>query len=196
MKMISFISKGSNNVSFTYTIKKEEENMKDKIRNRKKLLLVIIIITVLAILFLSGFSLGKAYSKTDIQGISKIAEPILDVENGSKIQINNKNTEGNYEFKVKNFKQDDNRTILTDVGMNYYIEVLNTPHEAIELELYRGDEKIDLVQNKTKTFFMSKDIEQEDSYIMKIKYNKNLNKSMSDIMQELQIKVHAEQEKA
>ncbi len=169
--------------------------MKDKIRNRKKLLLVIIIITVLAILFLSGFSLGKAYSKTDIQGISKIAEPILDVENGSKIQINNKNTEGNYEFKVKNFKQDDNRTILTDVGMNYYIEVLNTPHEAIELELYRGDEKIDLVQNKTKTFFMSKDIEQEDSYIMKIKYNKNLNKSMSDIMQELQIKVHAEQEK-
>ncbi len=170
--------------------------MKDKIRNRKKLLLVIIIITVLAILFLSGFSLGKAYSKTDIQGISKIAEPILDVENGSKIQINNKNTEGNYEFKVKNFKQDDNRTILTDVGMNYYIEVLNTPHEAIELELYRGDEKIDLVQNKTKTFFMSKDIEQEDSYIMKIKYNKNLNKSMSDIMQELQIKVHAEQEKA
>ncbi len=169
--------------------------MKDKIKNRKKLLLVIIIITVLAILFLSGFSLGKAYSKTDIQGISKIAEPILDVENGSKIQINNKNTEGNYEFKVKNFKQDDNRTILTDVGMNYYIEVLNTPHEAIELELYRGDEKIDLVQNKTKTFFMSKDIEQEDSYIMKIKYNKNLNKSMSDIMQELQIKVHAEQEK-
>lgn len=169
--------------------------MKDKIRNRKKLLLVIIIITVLAILFLSGFSLGKAYSKTDIQGISKIAEPILDVENGSKIQINNKNTEGNYEFKVKNFKQDDNRTILTDVGMNYYIEVLNIPHEAIELELYRGDEKIDLVQNKTKTFFMSKDIEQEDSYIMKIKYNKNLNKSMSDIMQELQIKVHAEQEK-
>lgn len=170
--------------------------MKDKIRNRKKLLLVIIIITVLAILFLSGFSLGKAYSKTDIQGISKIAEPILDVENGSKIQINNKNTEGNYEFKIKNFKQDDNRTILTDVGMNYYIEVLNTPHEAIELELYRGDEKIDLVQNKTKTFFMSKDIEQEDSYILKIKYNKNLNKSMSDIMQELQIKVHAEQEKA
>lgn len=170
--------------------------MKDKIRNRKKLLLVIIIMTVLAILFLSGFSLGKAYSKTDIQGISKIAEPILDVENGSKIQINNKNTEGNYEFKVKNFKQDDNRTILTDVGMNYYIEVLNTPHEAIELELYRGDEKIDLVQNKTKTFFMSKDIEQEDSYILKIKYNKNLNKSMSDIMQELQIKVHAEQEKA
>lgn len=170
--------------------------MKDKIKNRKKLLLVIIIITVLAILFLSGFSLGKAYSKTDIQGISKIAEPILDVENGSKIQINNKNTEGNYEFKVKNFKQDDNRTILTDVGMNYYIEVLNTPHEAIELELYRGDEKIDLVQNKTKTFFMSKDIEQEDSYILKIKYNKNLNKSMSDIMQELQIKVHAEQEKA
>lgn len=170
--------------------------MKNKIPNRKKLLLSIIIITVLAILFLSGFSLGKAYSKTDIQGISQIAEPILNVENGSKIQISNKNTEGNYEFKVKNFKQDDNGTTLTDVEMNYYIEVLNTPHEAIELELYRGDEKIDLIQNKTKTFFMPKDIEKEDSYVMKIKYNKNLNKSMSDIMQELQIKVHAEQEKA
>ena len=43
---------------------------------------------------------------------------------------------------------------------------------------------------------MVKDIEQEDKYKIKIKYNEKSNISMEDIIQELQIKVHSQQKQS
>ena len=143
--------------------------MKNKIKQRKKLI-IIMIIALIIILFFIGFSFGKTYSKTDIQGSSEIAKPIMKVENSSKINITNQNQEGIYEFKIKNFEDENN---ITSVEMEYYIEILTDISDLIEIELYKNDQLIEIENNRTKTFNMVKDIEQEDKYKIKIKYNKN-----------------------
>ena len=155
--------------------------MKNKIKQRKKLIITMIIVLII-ILFFIGFSFGKTYSKTDIQGSSEIAKPIMKVENSSKINITNQNQEGIYEFKIKNFEDENN---ITSVEMEYYIEILTDISDLIKIE-----------NNRNKTFNMVKDIEQEDKYKIKIKYNEKSNSSMEDIIQELQIKVHSQQKQS
>lgn len=166
--------------------------MKNKIKQRKKLI-IIMIIALIIILFFIGFSFGKTYSKTDIQGSSEIAKPIMKVENSNKINITNQNQEGIYEFKIKNFEDENN---ITSVEMEYYIEILTDISDLIKIELYKNDQLIEIENNRTKTFNMVKDIKQEDKYKIRIKYNEKSNISMEDIIQELQIKVHSQQKQS
>lgn len=140
--------------------------------------------------------MGKAYSRTDINGDTEIANPIIKVEYGNPINITNKNQEGIYEFKVKNYEETINlEKNITQVGLNYYIEILNPIDKSIKIELYKNEEKIEFNGNKTETFYMPKNVEKIDNYKMIITYNKKDNINMIDIIQELQIKVHSEQEK-
>ena len=160
--------------------------MKNKVKQRKKLI-IIMIIALIIILFFIGFSFGN------IQGSSEIAKPIMKVENSSKINITNQNQDGIYEFKIKNFEDENN---ITSVEMEYYIEILTDISDLIKIELYKNDQLIEIENNRTKTFNMVKDIEQEDMYKIKIKYNEKFNISMEDIIQELQIKVHSQQKQS
>lgn len=166
---------------------------KKKIKIKKKEFIIIATIITIVILFFSGFSMGKAYSRTDINGDTEIANPIIKVEYGNPINITNKNQEGIYEFKVKNYEETINlEKNITQVGLNYYIEILNPIDKSIKIELYKNEEKIEFNGNKTETFYMPKNVEKIDNYKMIITYNK---KDNIDIIQELQIKVHSEQEK-
>ncbi len=169
---------------------------KKKIKIKKKEFIIIATIITIVILFFSGFSMGKAYSRTDINGDTEIANPIIKVEYGNPINITNKNQEGIYEFKVKNYEETINlEKNITQVGLNYYIEILNPIDKSIKIELYKNEEKIEFNGNKTETFYMPKNVEKIDNYKMIITYNKKDNINMIDIIQELQIKVHSEQEK-
>lgn len=169
---------------------------KKKIKIKKKEFIIIATIITIVILFFSGFSMGKAYSRTDINGDTEIANPIIKVEYGNPINITNKNQEGIYEFKVKNYEETINlEKNITQVGINYYIEILNPVDKSIKIELYKNEEKIEFNGNKTETFYMPKNVEKIDNYKMIITYNKKDNINMIDIIQELQIKVHSEQEK-
>ncbi len=169
---------------------------KKKIKIKKKEFIIIATIITIVILFFSGFSMGKAYSRTDINGDTEIANPIIKVEYGNPINITNENQEGIYEFKVKNYEETINlEKNITQVGLNYYIEILNPIDKSIKIELYKNEEKIELNGNKTETFYMPKNVEKIDNYKMIITYNKKDNINMIDIIQELQIKVHSEQEK-
>lgn len=163
--------------------------------NIKKSVILVGLIILLFVLFLSGFSMGKGYARSDIQGITQVARPIVEVENGKAINITNKNTEGNYEFKVKNYKIEDGNIITTDVDMQYYLEIQKIENEAIKIELYKNGEKVEIKENKTENFYLNKGTEQEDIYEMKILYDKASNTSLQDIIQQLQIKVHSEQMK-
>ena len=166
---------------------------KKKIKIKKKEFIIIATIITIVILFFSGFSMWKAYSRTDINGDTEIANPIIKVEYGNPINITNKNQEGIYEFKVKNYEETINlEKNITQVGLNYYIEILNPIDKSIKIELYKNEEKIEFNGNKTETFYMPKNVEKIDNYKMIITYNK---KDNIDIIQELQIKVHSEQEK-
>lgn len=165
--------------------------MKEKFKNRKKEITIIFIIVIILIFFFSGFSMGKGYSKNDIKGNTEIAKPIIQVENGSSLEINNQNKEGIYEFKVKNYN--DNGEI-TQVDMEYYVEILDDlSNKGIEIKLLKDNEEIEINENKTEKYLLTKEGMQEDNYKLELKYNENKSISIEDVFEQLQIKVHSEQ---
>lgn len=161
-----------------------------KIKNKKKLIFIIFILTMLLILIFAKRSLGKATSKPIVEGKTEIARPIINVESSKKINITNQNKSGEYIFKVKNYDEN-----VTDVDMEYYIEILNKIDKNIDIKLYKNDELIDINDNKTKIFDMPKASKKEDIFKMKIEY-KNSDKSVEDVVEQLQVKVHSQQKQA
>lgn len=160
-------------------------------KNKRKVIIIIFVALIILIFFFSGFSIGKEFTKKDIKGNTKVAKPILEVENGSSLEINNSNKEGVYEFKIKNYNEQGEKT---EVDLEYYIEVLNDfENNGIEINLFRNEQKIDINNNKTEKFILSKDEIKEDNYKLEVLYNEDKNINMEDIISQLQIKVHSEQ---
>lgn len=161
-------------------------------KKRRQMTLIIISMIVLA-LFLSGYSMGKEYSSTNIVTNAKIAEPILIVENNPVIEVNGKKEKEYYEFKVKNYR--DNGEI-NQIDLAYHIEILTKTQESISFKLYKNEEEILLENNQTKSMLLASKTIQEDHYRLEILYDKAKNLSQEDILQDVQIKVHSEQSKS
>lgn len=167
-------------------MRKLKETLKIK---RREITLVLVSIMVL-VLFFSGYSMGKEHSSTNIETNAKIAEPILVVENNPVIEIDGKKQKEYYDFKVKNYK--DNGEI-TQIDLQYNIEIISQTEEAISYKLYKDDQEIALENNKTANMKLEKENIQEDCYRLEIIYDKTKNRSTKDILQDVQIKVHSEQ---
>lgn len=142
------------------------------------------------ILFFSGYSMGKEYSNTKIQTSAKIAEPIMVVDSSSKINMDCEKEKESYSFKVKNYKENN---AITQVDLQYYIEILSQAEESISFKLYKNEEEIKLENNKTANMKLGKENLQEDCYQLEILYDKEKNTTDKNILQEIQIKVHSEQ---
>lgn len=164
--------------------------MKGKFKNKRREITLVIVSSMVLIFFFSGFSLGKGFSKTNIEGDSEIAEPILKVESDQKIQMQHLEDTGIYQFKVKNY---DATGKITQVDLEYYIEILSDINENINLKIYKENQELNINGNKTEKFLVTKEQEQEDNYKIEITCDKTA--SIEEIMQEIQIKVHSEQKK-
>lgn len=160
-------------------------NMKIK---RREITLIIIILMVI-ILFFSGYSLGKGLSKTYIEADTKIAEPILIVENSQPVTITTTNNKGLYNFKIKNYNETGK---ITDISLKYTIEILSNI-DAVEYKLYKNDKEIAIQNQKTEEFILTNQEEQEDLYKLEILYKPE--STAKDIFENIQIKVHSEQQK-
>ena len=141
-------------------------------------------------LFFSGSSMGKQYSSTNIETNGKIAEPIITVENSPIIKIDGKKEREYYNFKIKNYKENGE---VTQIELAYNLEILFQTEESISFKLYKNNEEILLENNKTASMNLKKEIVQEDDYQLEIIYDKTKNCWSDDIIQDVQIKVHAEQ---
>ncbi len=161
----------------------------NKAINKKYILLFLLFIILIIFLF-SKKSLGKQMFNTKINTNSEIAKPILIVENNPAIDITNKNNKGYYDFKIKNYNERDE---INEIELRYNIEILNEENKAIKFKLYKGEEELPLEKNKTKDMIIKKKEKQEENYKLEITYDKNLVKSLEDIIQNVQIKVHSEQ---
>lgn len=168
------------------------KKIKNSLKNKKREITLILISIMVLILFFSGYSMGKEYSSTNIEATSKIAEPILLVENSPIIEINGKEEIQYYDFKVKNYKENGE---ITQIDLIYNIEILSKTEEAISFKLYKDNQEIPLENNKTADMKLEKENIQEDCYKLEIIYDKTKNNSISDIIQDVQIKVHSEQTK-
>ena len=66
--------------------------------------------------------------------------------------------------------------------------------ESIQYQLYQGNERLELKENKTKEMTFRGNIEEQQNYTLKVTYDASKN-TIEDIMQDIQIKVHSEQVK-
>lgn len=171
-------------------------NINSIIKNKKlkqKKIQIILILAILFLVILAGISFAKYINKNIILSSTKIAKPVLELVNGSEIKINNNNKEGEYQFKVKNYNRNNE---ITQVGLNYNIEIISNKDNSIKFELYKNNEQLQIIDNKTKNAILPQNEKQEDNYKLKVIYNENSNKEgAADLMQDIQIKVHSEQEK-
>ena len=168
------------------------KKIKIPLKNKRRELVLILVSTMVLAFFFSGYSMGKEYSSTNVETTAKIAEPILIVENNPVIEINGKKQKEYYDFKVKNYKENGE---VTQIDLDYNIEILFQTEEAISFKLYKDNQEIPLENNKTANMKLEKENVQEDCYQLEIIYEKSKNRSIDDIIQDVQIKVHSEQVK-
>ena len=162
--------------------------MKQKENNK---LMTSFILSIIVIIMLCGYSMAKCIDEYIIKGRMKIAEPILEIENNPIINITESQKYGEYIFKIRNYN---NKEKITETDLKYYIEISPKLDNSINLELY--EDEIKLTDNKTEYIKISKDQKEEREYKIKITYDKNNTVEVGDILEQIQVKVHTEQEKA
>ena len=164
--------------------------MKQKGNNK---LMTGFILSIIVIIMLCGYSMAKCIDEYIIKGRMKIAEPILEIENNPIINITESQNYGEYIFKIRNYN---NKEKITETDLKYYIEISPKLDNSINLELYQNEDEIKLTDNKTEYIKISKDQKEEREYKIKITYDKNNTVEFGDILEQIQVKVHTEQEKA
>ena len=158
---------------------------------QKREVVVLIIIMMVVTLFISGYSMGKGVSETKVNANTKIAKPILEVENNPEITITATNKKNTYDFKVKNYNANDE---ITQIDLLYTVEILTKTDESISFKLYKNEKEIPLENNKSQEMLLAKNEKKEDNYKLEILYD-DAKAQSRDIFQDIQIKVHSEQRK-
>ena len=120
-----------------------------------------------------------------------IATPIFIVEGGETTKINEINSIGYYEFSIKNF----NETNISETGFLYTIEIISNTDETIQFELYNEESQIPLENLKTQPISIIGNERVEQKYKLKVIYDNTKGTNGKDMLEEVQVKVHSEQEK-
>lgn len=161
--------------------------MEENSKNEKRKITLIIIWSMVFIFFFSGLSMGKEFSKITLEGKAQVAEPILKVESDKTIKIKHLEDIGIYQFKIKNYDETGN---VTQVDLEYEIEILADSNKNISLKIYKENQELKISKNKTEKFLITKEEKQEDNYKIEITCNKA---AKEELIQEIQIKVHSKQ---
>lgn len=157
---------------------------------KKKILIILLIFFIIIGAICIRTTISQYKSKQEIRSTMKIAKPIFKVEGSETTKISALNNIGYYEFKIKNFDEEN----MSDTGFLYYIEILSKTDDAIEFELYDEQEQLmDLENFKTNQFTMPCNEKLERNYKLKVVYDKTKGEIGKDILEDVQIKVHSEQ---
>ena len=155
----------------------------------------IIILSIVIILFFTGYSIGKTMNQTTIKAKSSFAKPIIEVISDSNLKITDNENQGECVFLVRNY---DNKGKTTEVNLQYTVEIKDSIDEklkdTISFELYKNGDKVELQNQTTPLMKLAVKQQQEDRYILKIKYDKTKSTQMNDILDKIQIQVHSEQQ--
>lgn len=154
--------------------------------NKKRTFIIILIITIF---LLSGYSFAKIIDQTIIKTNAEIAKPIFILEDSPIMDITTNQNIGTYSFKIKNY---DNKDRLTDVKLKYFIEIFPKLDKCVTLKIFENNEELQLENQKTDYISLSKDQKEEKEYKIEIKYDEKL--VLTDILENIKLKVHSEQE--
>ncbi len=153
----------------------------------KKEIIKIILVAFVLTIILSTISLGKYFNKTKINVNSGVAIPIIKLEGEQKLIINNNQENKVYNLAVKNYDENEQ---ITQVELEYYIEIISKKNDDINFKIYKEEKELNINNNKTEKFLLTKENKQRDNYKIEILLNKKISE---DILQNVKIKVYSEQ---
>lgn len=153
----------------------------------KKEIIKIIVVAFVLTIILSTISLGKYFNKTKINVNSGVAIPIIKLEGEQKLIINNNQENKVYNLAVKNYDENEQ---ITQVELEYYIEIISKENDDINFKIYKEEKELNINNNKTEKFLLTKENKQQDNYKIEILLNKKISE---DILQNVEIKVYSEQ---
>lgn len=153
----------------------------------KKEIIKIIVVAFVLTIILSTISLGKYFNKTKINVNSGVAIPIIKLEGEQKLIINNNQENKVYNLAVKNYDENEQ---ITQVELKYYIEIISKKNDDINFKIYKEEKELNINNNKTEKFLLTKENKQQDNYKIEILLNKKISE---DILQNIEIKVYSEQ---
>ena len=168
--------------------------MKKKYNISLKNITYILVLSIIFVLFLTGYSLGRNIGQISLKGKAEVANPIVEVYSNPKINITDENQQGIYTFFIRNYNTTGK---ITDVKIKYIVNIQDTIDEklksTIRYELYKNGNKVDLKDRNTEKMSLDNNKQQEDKYELKIFYNKDQSNFMQDIVEKIQVRVHSEQ---
>ena len=153
----------------------------------KKEIIKIIVVAFVLTIILSTISLGTYFNKTKINVNSGVAIPIIKLEGEQKLIINNNQENKVYNLAVKNYDENEQ---ITQVELEYYIEIISKKNDDINFKIYKEEKELNINNNKTEKFLLTKENKQQDNYKIEILLNKKISE---DILQNVEIKVYSEQ---
>ena len=153
----------------------------------KKEIIKIIVVAFVLTIILSTISLGKYFNKTKINVNSGVAIPIIKLEGEQKLIINNNQENKVYNLAVKNYDENEQ---ITQVELEYYIEIISKRNDDINFKIYKEEKELNINNNKTEKFLLTKENKQQDKYKIEILLNKKMSEN---ILQNIEIKVCSEQ---
>ena len=157
-----------------------------RVELKKEIIKIIVVAFVLTII-LSTISLGKYFNKTKINVNSGVAIPIIKLEGEQKLIINNNQENKVYNLAVKNYDENEQ---ITQVELEYYIEIISKRNDDINFKIYKEEKELNINNNKTEKFLLTKENKQKDNYKIEIILNKKMSEN---ILQNIEIKVCSEQ---
>lgn len=149
-----------------------------------------LIIAIIIFILLTHIVYAKYMSVEKISVGVKVANPIFIVEGKEITKISEINNIGCYEFTIKNF--DDSN--ISEIGFVYTIEIISNTDESIQFQLYSGDKEIPLKELKTTELSIKGNEKVEQNYKLKVTYDCSKGTEGKEILEEVQVKVHSEQE--
>lgn len=141
-------------------------------------------------MFSTNISYARYIKNESLNIVQEIANPVLEVEEGKIIKIDKINNTGVYEFSIKNF----NSKKISEIDSEYTIEIISDIKDVVKFELYNGEKQIQLQNLKTEPILIKGNNKIKEDYKLKIIYN-DVNNIKSNIISNIQIKIHSEQEK-
>ncbi|MBQ2836213.1 MAG: hypothetical protein IJE68_05210 [Clostridia bacterium] len=173
-------------------MKKYRKRRNYNIRNKKKTIIEITILTIAIILLSTHIVYAKYITVDKLTSTFNVAKPIFIVEGKETTQISEINNIGYYEFSIKNF----NESSISEIGFLYTIEVISNTDKSIQFELYNEEEQQILLENlKTDELSIIGNEKVEQKYKLKVIYDSTQGNKGKNILEEVQVKVHSEQEK-
>lgn len=161
-----------------------------KIQKKNKFL-KILIITPAIILLLTHIVYAKYFSIDRASAEISIAKPVFIVDSKESTKISEINNIGYYEFSIKNYDEKDN---ISHVGFIYTIEIIANANDAIQFELYKGEDIVELINMTTAELYINGNEKVEQKYKLKVIYDNSKNIDGKEILEEVKVKVHSEQE--